>query len=189
MFKRIFQNKAVKITVKVGKIIALICVLIVFSIILIQRISNNNFSVFGIRIYTVVTESMEPVFNVSDMLLAKEVSPNTLKVGDDIVYLGKEGEFTDKMITHRIVDIESVDGQLIFTTKGVANPINDPEITADQIYGKIIYQSALFSFFSKLLNNIYTFYFMVFVPIVIFIFFEVVDEVNYRKKKREGLIQ
>jgi len=183
------QNKAVRIIVKVGKIIALLCILIVFSIILIQRISNNDFAVFGIRIYTVVTESMKPAYNVSDMLLAKEVEPRTLKVGDDIVYLGREGDFADKMITHRIIDIKEEYGELIFTTRGLANPSDDPQISEDQIYGQIIYKSTIFSLFSKLLNNIYTFYFIVFVPMVILVFFEVIDELNYRKKKREGLSQ
>ena len=48
--------------------------------------------------------------------------------------------------------------------------------------GKVIYKSVILSFLSHIVNNIYGFYFAVFIPLVIIIFLEILDVINERKK-------
>ena len=45
-------------------------------------------------------------------------------------------------------------GKYYFITKGTANPNEDPEISEDDIYGKVVYHTVLFSFVGRLMTNI-----------------------------------
>ena len=107
------------------------------AFILIQRFTNNG-SVFGYRVFTVATGSMAGVYDINDVIAVKNYDTNKLKVGDDVAYVGNKGEMQGLMITHRIVKIDKTDTGRIFTTKGVAAPLEDPKITEDQIIGKVV---------------------------------------------------
>ena len=171
----------------VGKVIygfLYVIVLITLLVILVQRISNNNISIAGIRFFSVASSSMFPEYEVGDIIIAKEVEPQEIKVGENVVYNGKKGEFKDKIITHEVVKIEEENGEYIFTTKGIANDESDPTISEDQLLGKIIYKSVVLSFLNKIVNNIYTFYFLIFVPITIIIAKNII-QISIENKSKE----
>lgn len=176
------MKKVLKILWKIAKIAVWILVILIVSVIVVQKVSNNKLTVANYSIYNVVTESMVPKYNVGDMLLARRVDTNTLVVGDDIVYLGKEGTFNDKIVTHQIVQIDDENGMRIFHTKGIANFIEDPVITSEQIYGKIVTKLNILSFLGRITSNQYGFYFIIIIPTVILVFQIFMDVVNSRKK-------
>lgn len=171
-----------KILWKIFKIILWILVILIVSVILVQRVSNNKLTVANYSIYTVVTESMVPKYKVFDMVLAKKVDVNSLVVGDDVVYMGKEGSFNGKIVTHQIIGIDNNNGSLEFHTKGIANIIEDPVVHSDQIYGKVLTKLGIMSFLSKIVSNQYGFYFIIIVPAVILVFQVFIDVFNSKKK-------
>ena len=176
------NNKVLNILWRIIKgITSAIIILIVLTIIL-QRVSNNKLTLGGFGIYTVVTKSMVPTYQVGDMLLSQKVDPNTIKVGDDVVYLGNTDTFNGKIVTHRVIEIEGEEPNKVFHTKGIANTIEDPTITGSQIYGKIIAKLTILSLIAKVITNIYGMFFIVIVPIVILIFGVVMDVINDKKK-------
>ena len=176
------MKKILSILWKIFKVILWILVILIVSVILVQRVSNNKVTVANYSIYTIVTESMVPKYKVFDMVLAKKVDINSLKIGDDVVYLGKEGSFNGKIVTHQIIDIENKNNNLLFHTKGIANIVEDPVVGADQIYGKVITKLGILSFLSKIVSNQYGFYFIIIVPAVILVFQVFVDVMNSKKK-------
>ena len=169
-----------KILSVIVKTILGICIVAVFSVIFVQRVSNNKFNIGGYSIYTIISPSMAPEYNVFDMIVAQKTDTDTLKKGDVIVYMGEVDDFKDKIVTHRIDKVYS--GHKKFVTKGDANDYPDPEITAEQIMGKVSKKLVILSFLSHIVNNIYGFYFIVFVPIVVIIFIEVMESINERKE-------
>ncbi len=178
----ISNNKIINILWKIIKsITTFIIVLIVITIIL-QRVSNNKLTLGGFSIYTVVTKSMVPKYNVGDMLLSKQIDPNNIKVGDDVVYLGKADSFNGKIVTHQVINIEGEGVNKVFHTKGIANTIEDPTITGDQIYGIVVAKLTILSIITKIISNIYGIFFLVIVPIVILVFGVIMDVVNDRKR-------
>ena len=166
--KKIQINKVLNF---IGKIIyrlliLMVIVLLIFGIV--QRTSNNRGSIGGIKIFTVITGSMIPVYNIGDILIVKEVPPQEIKAGDDIVYQGEVGSFRNKTITHRVLLIEKEeDGNYKIITKGVANFGQDPEINQTQVLGKVIGKVPIISFVLKIIFNIYTW---MFIPVVILIY-------------------
>ena len=168
------MRKAFEIISAIIRYLLWIIIIFVLAIVLVQRISNNQKSLAGIRIFTVVTESMVPEYNVGDTIIVKSIEPSKLKVGDDITYLGEKGSFSGKYITHRIINISQDEtGMYKLRTQGIANPEPDPAINETQVYGKIIYKTLLISKLNGLVGNLYSMYFIILVPISIMIFFEI----------------
>ena len=80
---------------------------------------------------------MEPELHVGDIVIVnKKIEPSSIKVGEILVY-----EQNSKIIVHRIVDIEKVEKEFYFYTKGDANQAKDNYITFEKnIIGIVEYQ-------------------------------------------------
>lgn len=82
---------------------------------------------------TIDKEAGTGAFNEGDLIIVKKVDPSTLKVGDIITYMAKDGE----VITHRIIGIvQTEDGHPAFETKGDASiGVDYYAVTYDQVVG------------------------------------------------------
>lgn len=185
MIKKIKENRMLKILFDIFKTLLTGFLVIIVLIIGIQRFTNNNFAIGGIRIFTIISESMYPEYEIGDMIIAKEVAYDKIQVGDNVVYNGLEKDFNGKIVTHKVIKKESTDKGYKFITKGTNNSIEDPEISESQIIGKVIYKTMLLSFVSKLINNTTMFFVLVFIPFALLVFFEIVDVLDDRKKEKE----
>ena len=145
--------------------ILLVLILIVLSAFaIVQKTSDNRKSIFGFKIFTVITGSMIPVYEIGDILIAKEVLLEEIKVDDDIVYQGKMGSYKNKTITHRVISIrQQEDGNYSIVTKGVANRGQDPAIDQTQVYGKVIGHISIINYILKFISNIYAW---ILIPVV-----------------------
>ena len=182
MLNKIKNNKALKIIGNIIYYILLALVILILAIVILQRVSKNNASIGGIRIFNIVTESMFPEYQIGDVLISKKIEPSKIKVGDDLVYLGTEQGFAGRVVTHRVVDIEESDGKYRFHTKGLANEVEDPAVQENQIYRIVIYKTYILSFITKIINNIYEFYFLIFIPLTILIIVKFVKIRNEKEK-------
>ena len=186
--KKLKHNKALKIIGEILYILLFIIVILMLIVVILQRVTDNSVTIGGYRMFTVATGSMVPQYEVGDILISKEIEPSDIKDGDDIVYRGKEGSFKDKVVTHRVISIEQENGEYKIITKGIANQEQDPEITDEQVYGKVIYKVQTLSFISKLISNIYIFYFLIFVPIALIIFRQI-KQIASRDEEEEDDVQ
>ncbi len=170
------MRKILKFLYTIIKFIIWILVIALLAIILTQRISNNTKAVAGFRIFTVVTESMKPVYNVGDAILVKQIDIENLHVGDDITYIGTVDSFKDRIVTHRIISIEKSEnpekGKYVIQTQGIANDKPDPKINETQIYGKVQYKIKIISKLNGIIGNLYSMYFVIIVPMALMIFFD-----------------
>ena len=181
LYKKMMNNKGFQITKKMLSIIVTILLVLVFFVILVQKLSNNRFNLGGYGIYTIATGSMEPEYRVKDLILASRKDAKDIEVGDDVVYLGKDASMSGKIVTHRVIKKEEKEGKIYFYTKGIANELTDPEIDETQILGVVKGKMHLLSLCSHLINSAYGLIFLVIIPFIIFIFFEgkhYIDEKN-----------
>ena len=170
MFEKIKENKTLKLIWNIVYTLLFLIVVLILLVVVLQRVTNNTITIGGIRIFSVVTGSMKPVYEVGDGLIAKEISPEEIKVGDDFVYQGKKGTFNNKVITHRVISIEKQDdGNYKIITKGTANEEQDPDINQTQVYGKVICNVKILGLIGKLVRNVYTFYFILLIPVAVLI--------------------
>ena len=185
--QKLLENKAFKIIYGIIKTFIVSFLVIYLLFVIIQRVTNNS-SIFGYRMFTVATGSLEPVYNVHDVLLVKDTEPSTLKVGDDIAYLGNRDAVKGLVVTHRIIRIETLDDNKVhYTLKGVNNKYEDPSITEDQILGKVLGKVYVVNFINHVVKNIYGFFFLVFCPLVLVIFLEIADTIIEAKVEKNEL--
>ncbi|MBQ6284865.1 MAG: signal peptidase I [Bacilli bacterium] len=172
-FKEKLKNN---IVLRILRVIVYVIVALLLLVIIVQKFSNNSISVGGFRIFTVVSGSMVPEYNIGDILLSKKTEAENIEIGDNVTYLGKTASLKDIIITHKVIKKDNRNGDYYFVTKGVANAIADPEISYDQIYGKVVYKTAILSIFGKLMNNRFV-YFFTFMIIALIVSIEIISSV------------
>lgn len=144
---------------KVLKIIGqfILCLILIFFILL-NIFSMNNKSLFGFRIYRVISGSMQPALQIGDVIIVKK--SNNYAERDIITY--SNGLTT---ITHRIIAINNDE----VITKGDANEVNDKPINKEQIVGKFFFRISNFSLFSIILSKNVIYLIMIFLLVLIFL--------------------
>lgn len=161
----------IKVIWKIFEKVLMIVIVFITAIILTQNLTKNEKSFLGFRIFRVQTASMFPKYQVGDVILVKEKDINEITVGEDVTYWGITGTMKGKLITHQVVNIENIDGQKVFHTKGIANNTEDPLVTAEQINGVVKGKLHVITLICSLINNKYIFYFCGILPLTLFVFF------------------
>jgi signal peptidase len=100
--------------------------LAVASLALAAVLATIGARLFGYFPYTMYGGSMGSAAPVGSVAFIQEVSAESLQVGDVIVFRPPSTGEVRKPMMHRIVSLEEVDGQRVFTTKGDANDSIDP---------------------------------------------------------------
>lgn len=185
MIDKLKKNKALRICLRTVKAIVTLFIVVVISIIFVQRISNNKLNLGGFGMYTIISESMVPKYQIGDMVITRNTTYDDLEIGDDVVYMGKKSDFAGKIVTHQVIGKDVKEGIRYLQTKGLANDTEDPSITEDQILGKVILKGRLLSFVSHIVNNSYGFYFVIFVPFAILVVMEGIDIMEERREIKE----
>lgn len=186
------MEKVVKIVSKIlYQILIIVCVLIA-AVIILQKVSNSNKSIAGYRIFRVITGSMEPEYDVGEVVISKEVDPKSIKVGDDIVYLGSYGEYSGKIIMHEVVAIDTDEnGNLNFHAKGLhSSSVEDPQIKERQIYGVVKFKSGILTVLYKLATNIYSLFVIISILVLnVFISFRVEGRTKVQQLSANNYVQ
>ena len=174
---------------KVLKIIGqfILCLILIFFILL-NIFSMNNKSLFGFRIYRVISGSMQPALQIGDVIIVKK--SNNYSERDIITY--SNGLTT---ITHRIIAINNDE----VITKGDANEVDDKPINKEQIVGKFFFRISNFSLFSIILSKNVIYLIMIFLLVLIFLLVigdRIIKNLRYQsnnvkklKKNKEKIIQ
>lgn len=182
--QKLKNNKIFKIIMNTIKAIVTIALISFVLVVFLQRFSDNKMSLFNHRMFAVATGSMEPKYKVGDVLISKDVSPDKIKVGDTISYLGKSSNFYGKVITHQVVSIEKDEnGKYVFHTKGLANLVEDPIVDESQVYGVVVYKSIMLSLVYKIVSTDIGFYLFIIVPIFYIIGSEIISTLLEKKEE------
>ena len=141
IIKKKYEKKLI-----IKRLLKIVYVPIIAGIILITILAGykkyvkheNNISILGFRQYVVATGSMEPEYNIGDVIIIREKPEEEIKIGDIINYTSENGIDT---ITHRVVDIIEKDGQNYYKTKGDNNNSEDSELVKySQVKGKLVFK-------------------------------------------------
>ena len=141
IIKKKYEKKLI-----IKRLLKIVYVPIIAGIILITILAGykkcvkheNNISILGFRQYVVSTGSMEPEYNIGDLIVIRETTKEEIKIGDVINYISETGIDT---ITHRVVDIIQKDGQTYYKTKGDNNNSVDPElVNYSQVKGILVFK-------------------------------------------------
>ena len=99
---------------------------LIFTLLLLNLTGNIMFAV-------VEGKSMEPLLQTGDLVLVVKASPNSIHVGDIVVYKRPGGE----LVIHRVLKIDKVGNEYMYFIKGDNNPLPDGDIPYSWILGKV----------------------------------------------------
>jgi len=98
--------------------------------------------VLGFSVFRVLTGSMEPEIPEGALLLVRKTDTDTIQIGDVISFFSPDPTLEGAVNTHRVVDIQTENGEKIFYTKGDANVLEDTyPVRADMVVGKAVHVS------------------------------------------------
>lgn len=178
------KTKKAKAPIVIGIILCLILIpiLIVNVTIIIQSYSKPDKipGFMGYKPFIVLSGSMEPEFYAGDVVIVKEVSPETLKKADIIAF--REGE---AVITHRIYDIKEIDGQRLFTTKGDNNNVDDGNaILGNLIEGMYLKKVSGLGNIAMFMQTTAGMIVFIMIPLMIFVVYDVFRRRYYYKREK-----
>ena len=178
----IMDNKFVKVVSTIFRVVVWIAAILIFSVIVIQRVFDNKLAIGNVRIFTIATGSMLPEYKIGDVIIVGKKSFDKIVVGDDLVYQGMVDSYKDKVITHRVINTNYDGKTYSYETKGI-NALNpDPIVEEAQVYGVVKFKPVTLSLISRVLNNSVGFYFLIFVPISLLVFLEIMDFLKSREE-------
>jgi len=121
-----------------------------------QVVQGKEASIFGFRIYRILTGSMEPTIPTGTNVVVHKVDPLTLEEGDIITFISRDPAIFGAANTHRIVSVETdEEGKVCFRTKGDANREEDSLRTyPEDVQGKVVFH--LNSGFASFLGYLHT---------------------------------
>lgn len=139
--KKLSERKGFLIYKKIRSIfftLLIIIAVVVIVVTMIARFRGETPSLFGYSVFRVSSGSMQPAYEVGDVILVKTCDVDELKVDDVVTYNGQEGQMKDKTVTHRIVKAPfEENGERYIITKGDANDAEDPKLNVKEIIGKV----------------------------------------------------
>ena len=122
------KSKGSKVTFIIGIVL---CVILVPILIINCTLIINGFvtdrppSIFGYTPLVVLTDSMDPLIAEGDVIFAKDINPDDIKVGDVISFFDPASP-DDAVLTHRVIAIETdEEGNRSAITAGDNNAKND----------------------------------------------------------------
>ena len=153
-----------------------------------NKLQNKMVSIFGYSICYVVTGSMLPALEVGDAILIKKVPENEIYEDDIITYLSTTGPLSGNYITHRVIEVNTIENTLVFVTKGDANSEADTEfITASKIQGVYVGKIAAIKFLLSILSKPINFILFIVTPLSIALIMQLLNFIiEIRKKSDEN---
>jgi signal peptidase I len=100
------------------------------------KISGKEPQIFGYQLKSVLSGSMEPSIKTGSVIAIKPAEdPSSYKKGDVITYRALDN--ANMLITHRVIDVQTLDSQIHYFTKGDNNDGQDSNpIPASHVVGQ-----------------------------------------------------
>ncbi len=161
----------------ISTLIFVVCLLLLAVVIITPKNADGTktVNVAGYSLMSILTDSMEPNYNVGDIVIVKVTDAKELKVKDVITYYTTDPTLEGKPVTHRINNIYEHLGELRFETKGDNNPGVDSYLVAeDSIIGRVEYRiPGIGRAINFLQTNKYGFFGIVILPMLVIMGMEV----------------
>jgi signal peptidase len=111
-------------------------ILLLFVVVVVNRLRGSLLPFFGNGIFVVRTGSMSPTIDTGSLLIVTEAKPSEFKEGDILTY-----KVNSDIVTHRIREIRIGEdgGKLVFITRGDANNVDDRPVYEDAVIGRVLY--------------------------------------------------
>jgi signal peptidase len=132
----------------------------------------------------VLTDSMSPNIESGDLVIYHTIDADEVKVGDVISFYDPAGDGTS-IVTHRVIDIVTEDGELAFQTKGDASDTADAELVpAENLTGILRTRFAGAGHIALFMQSRTGLIVCVLIPLLLLIAYDCVRRGLYERKRK-----
>ena len=174
-------------------VVVLAVFMMIFTVISVTTFNRNDRDLFGYKAYIVKTDSMSASgIQAGDLILSKEVDPNTLKPGDIITFLSQDTESFGEIVTHMIrAKTTDANGNAGFITYGTTTDVDDETVvTYLYILGKYEGHVPKLGTFFNFLKTPQGYIICIFIPFMLLIIHQGINSVKtFRRYKGEQMEQ
>jgi len=167
-----------------------VCMMI-FTIFSVNTFDRNDRSLFGYKMYIVLSDSMSATdFDAGDLILVKETDPGTLVSGDIIAYISRAEENYGQTVAHKIRKLTTDDvGNPGFITYGTTTGIDDAIVVVWQdVLGQYRIRVPKVGIFFSFLKTVPGYLLLVLLPFLLLIIWQVVNCVRaFREYRAEQM--
>jgi signal peptidase len=138
--------------------------------------------IFGYSFMVIVTDSMEPTYNIGDFITVK--TQNDYEVGDVVTfYYDISGDTKPDLVSHRIESI--IDGEVTLIGDNPDYEGQTQTITKEDILGKVVWKSAFIGslFANNILQNKQFLFAIITIILLIFVIYQIIHMIKIAKTK------
>ncbi len=161
--------------------------MMVFTLISVNTVNKEDASFFGYKPYIVLSDSMKDTFAVGDIAVSKTVEPDTLEVGDIVTFRSIDPANYGEVVTHKIREITTYEGEPAFITYGTTTGADDAyPVPFDNVIGQYQFRLPKMGYFFEFLRSPAGYFTVIFLPFLLLIVLQGVRFVRLvRQYKRE----
>ncbi len=161
--------------------------MMVFTVISVCLFDRNDRSLFGYQAFIVRSDSMAATdFAAGDLIITKQVDPDTLQVGDIIAFFSPDPDSYGEVFTHKIRHkVTNSAGEAAFITYGTTTGMDDAySVPHSRVIGQ--YQKALpgVGKFFAFMKTVPGYICCIFVPFLLLIVFQGLQSIRLFRQYR-----
>lgn len=173
----------------IGTILCIILIpaLIINCTLIIKSYTNKDEvpSIGGYLPLIVLTDSMYPTIESGDLIICQTRDAETIKVGDIIAFFDPAGN-GKSIVTHKVIELTDIDGELAFVTKGDANNIADTEpVPAKSLVGLYLARIPGAGNVAMFMQTTAGLIVCVVLPLILLVGYDLIRRKNYEKSQKQ----
>lgn len=119
-------------------LVLIVIVMLVYVVYVKVMESSGRLSEVKVNFYTILTQSMYPTIEAGDIVITYKNDDNSYNANDIITFVSPNDPIT---ITHRVIEVSSLNGKYYYRTKGDNNNTSDSTIIpADNVIGRVVFR-------------------------------------------------
>lgn len=178
----------------VSIVVAFSVFMMIFTIVSVTMFDKNERDVFGYKFFIVQSDSMKAThFDIYDLIISKEVDPNTLEAGDIVTFMSvdKKSGTNGMIITHMIKEKLSGGENPRFQTYGTTTGAEDPfQIDSYQILGEYQFKIPYAGPFFRFVKTVPGYIVCILIPFLLLILSQGINFIKiFRQYKKEQMAE
>ena len=189
VMKKEKTNVAHRILTIIGTILCVILIpILIINLTLIVKSYTNQDEVPSIGGYLpliVLTDSMDPTIESGDLIICHTEDAKEIEKGDIIAFFDPAGNGSS-IVTHRVVDVVTENGEIAFRTRGDNNNTEDKDlIPAENLVG--IYRTRIdgAGHIAMFMQSTTGLIICVVLPIILLVAYDIIRRRIYEKNKKD----
>ena len=166
-----------------GLVLAFTVFVMIFTIISVNTVGKKEASFLGYKPNIVLSDSMQDTFAVGDLEISKKVDVNTLEAGDIITFKSIDPVNYGSVVTHKIREITTYEGEPAFVTYGTTTGVDDAyPVPFDNVIGEYQFRLPKMGYFFEFLTSPAGYITVILIPFLVLIALQAVKFIRLARQ-------